>query len=160
MGKNRDSSDAEMRKRYTFSFKEKRRDQRRPISLAGSIDGVAVTLTNLSFNGVGGCALEARDLVKLLPEPKQDLAENADEDHADGESDSQDLDACEELEEDRIATLEFTVADGVYIMLEIAIRRVDRSTGTFGATFTNLSSRQFDAIERLMFPRRGAVAYR
>ncbi len=154
-----------MRKRVTFAFKDKRRDQRRPISLAGSIDGVAVTLTNLSFHGIGGCAVDSRDLAKLLPEPEPVESEGLADDPNDrqGKDESQSADdgeGEEKREEDRIATLEFAVADGVHITLEVAIRQVNRATGTFGASFTALSSEQFDAIERLMFPRRGAVAYR
>jgi hypothetical protein len=151
-----------MRQRVTFGFKDKRRDQRRPVSLAGTIDGVAVTLTNLSFHGIGGCAVEPGDLVKLVPEPEQDQAEISDEDLADGESESEsrDIDDGEAKEEDKIATLDFTVAGGQRIILQVKIRRVDHRTGSFGVSFTTLSSAQFDAIERLMFPRRGTVAYR
>ena len=146
-----------MRQRVTFGFKDKRRDQRRPVSLAGTIDGVAVTLTDFSFHGIGGCAVERDDLVKLMPEPKQVESENPDEDQdaAQGVDDGE-----EKNKEDKIATLEFTAADGQQMTLEVNIQHTDHSKGTFGAIFTTLSSAQFDAIERLMFPRRGVAAYR
>ena len=143
-----------MKQRVTFGFKDQRHDQRRPVSRAGSIDGAAVTLTDLSFHGIGGCFVEPADLVKLLPEPKQIESEKPKEDQDNGQG----VDDGEE--ENIFATLEFTVGDGQQMTFEVAIRRVDRSAGTFGATFTTLSNAQFDAIEKLMFPRRGAVAYR
>jgi hypothetical protein len=43
------------------------------------------------------------------------------------------------------------------VSLRVTIQRVDQKTGEFGATFRALSSAQFDAVEKLMFPRRGAV---
>ena len=104
-----------MRQRVTFGFKDKRRDQRRPVSLAGTIDGVAVTLTDLSFHGIGGCTVEPGDLVKLLPEPEQVDSKNPKEDPNDGQGEdaNQGVDDGEEKnEEDKIATLEFTAADG------------------------------------------------
>ncbi len=144
-----------MKQRVTFGFKDQRHDQRRPVSRAGSIDGAAVTLTDLSFHGIGGCFVEPADLVKLLPEPKQIESEKPKEDQDNGQGVD---DGEEENEEEEInATLEFTVADGVHITLEVTLQRVDRSAGTFGATFKTLSNAQFDAIERLMFPRRGGV---
>ena len=56
-----------MIQRVSFGIKEHRRDQRRPVSVAGSIGGVPVGLINLSFTGVGcgTVALENADGLDL-----------------------------------------------------------------------------------------------
>ncbi len=114
-----------MKQRVTFGAKDKRRDQRRPVSLAGSIDGTPVKLVDVSFAGVGGGFMELSSAADLT------------------------------IGEGEVTTLTFKTADGQQVTLKITIQRIDLKSGAFGATFTALSGKQFDAIERLMFPRRG-----
>ncbi len=116
-----------MKQRVTFGAKDKRRDQRRPVSLTGSIDGVPVKLVDVSFAGVGGGVLELRNAAELT------------------------------IGEGELTTLAFTTAEGRQVTMKITIQRIDPKSGAFGATFTALSGRQFDTIERLMFPRRGSA---
>ena len=117
-----------MRQRVTFGFKDKRRDQRRPVSIEGSIGGARVDLVDLSFTGIGGGAMELHNAANDL-----------------------------RIEEGEQTRLEITGAGGQKVSLQVTIQRIDRETGMFGATFRALSSAQFDAIEKLMFPRRRAV---
>ncbi len=114
-----------MKQRVSFGAKERRRDQRRPISIEGSIDGVRVDLFDLSFAGVGGCTIVLGKSAGLNIREGQD------------------------------ATLAFTDPDGRQVTLSVKIQRIDHAAGEFGATFLNLSDRDFDAVEKLMFPRRG-----
>ncbi len=114
-----------MKQRVSFGAKEKRRDQRRAISIEGSIDGVRVDLIDLSVTGLGGRTIALRNSASLY------------------------------IHEGRYATLEFTSPDGQQVALSVKIQRIDHAAGEFGATFLNLSDRDFDAVEKLMFPRRG-----
>lgn len=116
-----------MKKRTSFGSKEHRRDQRRPVSIAGAIDGVRVDLIDLSMAGLGARTVALGTAPGL------------------------------ELQEGQEAELTFTDADNQRATLAVTIRRVDHEAGTFGATFTGLSDQGFDVIEKLMFPRRGDV---
>ncbi len=116
-----------MRQRVTFGTKEQRRDQRRPVSIAGSIAGARVDLVDLSISGIGGGDLSLRGGVDVA------------------------------IEEGQHTILEFAGADGTAVRLPITIERIDQATGEFGASITSLSDSDFDAIERLMFPRRGGA---
>ena len=111
--------------RVTFGTKEHRRDQRRPVPIEGRIGGVKVELVDLSLTGVGG------GTVSLAGTSGMSLQE--------GESTS----------------LEFTGPDGQTITLPVTIQRFDDGASGFGAVFSQLSGQDFDAIEKLMFPRRG-----
>ncbi|NKB48937.1 MAG: hypothetical protein GKS02_06185 [Alphaproteobacteria bacterium] len=114
-----------MKKRTTFDAKEKRRDQRRPVSIDGMIDGVRFDLIDISLSGLG-----ARTVAL-------------------GQADGL------ELEEDQEASLTFTAPDNQQVTLAVTIRRIDHEAGEFGATFARISDQEFDAIEKLMFPCRG-----
>jgi hypothetical protein len=108
--------------RVTLGAKEQRRDQRRPISIEGSIGGVRVDLVDLSVTGIRGGTLSLGD--------------------ATGQS----------FQEGQNTTLEFTAMNGDTVSLPVTIQRIDDNA--FGAVFSELSSEDFDAIEKLMFPRR------
>jgi hypothetical protein len=110
--------------RVTFGAKEQRRDQRRPISIEGSIGGVRVDLVDLSFTGIRGGMLSLGDAAGL------------------------------DLQEGEGTVLEFTAPNGERVALPVTIQRIDDQDGAFGAVFSELSSEDFDAIEKLMFPRR------
>ena len=116
-----------MKRRISFGFRERRRDQRRPVTVEGQIDGVRVTLLDLSMTGVGGGV------------------------NALGGAADLDLRAGEKR------TLQFTGPDGATVSLPVSVRRVDGPARGFGANFAALSEREFDAIEQLMFPRRAAM---
>ena len=116
-----------MKQRITFDSKEKRRDQRRPVSVKGSLGRASADLTNLSFTGVGGTLTDLRAATGLV------------------------------VGEDAPTTLVFTGAGGQQVSLRATIQHINPETGVFGATFAALSSKQFDAIEKLMFPRRGGA---
>lgn len=111
--------------RVSFGIKEQRRDQRRPVSIEGRIGGVRVDLVDLSLSGVGGGTVALSDAPGI------------------------------EFQEGEATTLEFTGPNGEPISLPVTIRRSDNGEGEFGAVFSQLSSEDFDAIEKLMFPRRG-----
>lgn len=114
-----------MTQRVSFSSKEQRRDQRRAVSIEASLDGHPVQIVDLSLSGVGGGAVE------LLEKEEIDLQEG------------------------QYAVLEFRGDGDQRVALDIEIRRVFEDTGEFGAVFHDISATDFDAIERLMFPRRG-----
>ncbi len=116
-----------MAQRVTYATHEQRRDQRRPVSIEGSIGGVRVDLVDLSVTGVGGGTIALGD--------------------ADGL----------EFHEGQDTTLEFIGLDSQPIALHVKIERINHAAGEFGAAFAELSDHDFDAIERLMFPRRGAA---
>jgi len=113
-----------MKQRLTFGARDRRRDQRRTISVSGLVDGVSVDFVDLSFTGIGGGVIEFRQADGIA--------------FAEGDE----------------TTVEFTDTDGKTISFFVTIQRLDSATGNFGATFNGLSDRQFDAIERMMFPRR------
>ena len=119
-----------MGQRVTYATKEQRRDQRRPVSIAGSIGGIPVDLVDLSVTGVGGGTIALGNTDDI------------------------------ELRAGQRTALEFAGPDGQTIALGVKIERIDHAAGEFGAVFDELSDQDFDAIEKLMFPRRGAVAYR
>jgi len=114
-----------MIQRVSFSTKEQRRDQRRAVSIEASLDGHAVQIVNLSLTGVGGGGVELLETEAL------------------------------ELQEGQYAVLEFRGENDQPVTLNIEIRRVFEDTGEFGAVFHDISAADFDAIESLMFPRRG-----
>ena len=114
-----------MKQRVSFGMKEQRRDQRRPVSIKGSIDGIPVEIVDLSLSGVGGGAVELRETRTL------------------------------DLQEGQYAVLELRGDNDLHVDLNIEIRRVFPDTAEFGAVFHDISSSDFDAIEKLMFPRRG-----
>lgn len=116
-----------MTQRVSYATKEQRRDQRRPISIAGSIGGVQVDLVDLSVTGVGGGTFALADTNGL------------------------------EIYEGQDTTLDLTGPDGRLVALRVTIERIDHGAGAFGAAFAELSDHDFDAIEKLMFPRRGAA---
>ena len=115
-----------MRKRTAFSTKEKRRDQRRPVSIAGSLDGAPVDLFDLSFGGLGGRADVRANTAEL------------------------------NFQEGQRVTFTFSGPNNKPVAWKVMIQRVDPRVGEFGATFVGLSSKQFDLIENLMFPHRGS----
>jgi hypothetical protein len=114
-----------MTQRVSFSVKEKRRDQRRQVSIRGSIDGCPVEIVDLSLSGVGGGAVELRETQPL------------------------------DLQEGQYTILELRGENEQHIELNIEIRRVFADTAEFGAVFHDISSSDFDTIEKLMFRRRG-----
>jgi len=116
-----------MRQRVSFSAREQRRDQRRAVDIEGTLDGYPVQIVDLSLSGVGGGCVELRE--------KQTL----------------------DLQEGQYAVLEFRGADDQPVALNVEIRRIFDETGEFGAVFHDISDNDFDAIERLMFPRRGSA---
>ena len=83
---------------------------------------------DLSFTGVGVGTLSFEDTAKL------------------------------ELHEGEDTTIEFPGPDGQKLRVPIQILRIDHGAREIGATFCNLSDAHFDAIEKLMFPRRAKVA--
>ena len=113
-----------MRQRVSFGAKERRRDQRRSVSVDGSIGGVRVGLIDLSLTGVG-CGTVALEAAAGL-----------------------------ELEVGQDTTLECTGPNGRQVTLSVRIQRIDAAAGEIGATFAELSDEDFDVIEKLMFPRR------
>lgn len=115
-----------MKRRVTFGTKDQRRDQRRPVSVEGRIDGIRVALLDLSVTGVGGGMIALGDAANL--------------------------DICE----GQSKTLQFTGPGpgDETVSLPVTIQRVDGTAGAFGAVFAELSARDFDAIEKLMFPHR------
>ena len=113
--------------RLSFGMKEQRRDQRRPISVEGSIGGVHVGMINLSFTGVGCGTVALENAAGLNFEVGQDT------------------------------TLECTGPDGGKVTLPVIIQRIDIELGQIGASFSEISDEDFDAIEKLMFPRRARV---
>lgn len=116
-----------MKQRVTYSLKEQRRDQRRPVSIDGTLDGQPVQIIDLSLTGVGGGGVELIETDTI------------------------------ELQEGQYAVLEFRGYNDQRVSLDVEIRRVFEDTGEFGAVFHDISATDFDAIERLMFPRRGNV---
>ena len=116
-----------VRQRVTFGFKEKRRNQRRPVTVEGVVGGVRVDLFNLSFTGSGGRIVDY-DAEAELP-----------------------------IEEGTVTTLAFTGAGAQEVSLTATIQRIDPATGEIGVTFSALPDRAFDTIEKLMFPPRGDV---
>ena len=113
--------------RVSFRQKEQRRDQRRPVSVEGVIGGVHVRLINLSITGVGCVTVALANASGLDLEVGQDTI------------------------------LECTGPDDRKVTLSVTIQRIDTAAGQIGATFAELSDADFDAIEKLMFPRRGKV---
>lgn len=113
-----------MKHRVTYAAKEKRRDQRRPVAIEGSIGGVRVGLADLSVAGVGGGTIALQDTPGAP------------------------------LEANQRTVLEFTAATGRSVRIPVTIERLDHAAGAFGATFAELSDEDFAAIEKLMFPRR------
>ena len=116
-----------MTQRVTYATNEQRRDQRRPVSIEGSIGGVRVDLVDLSVTGVGGGTIALGNTDNI------------------------------ELRAGQHTALEFTGPDGQPVALRVKIERIDHAAGEFGAVFDELSDHDFDAIEKLMFPRRGAA---
>jgi hypothetical protein len=116
-----------MKQRVTVGAKEQRRDQRRPVSIAAAVGGIPVDLVDLSLTGVGGGTIALGEAAGL------DIREG--QDH----------------------TLDFTGPDGQPVSLRVKIQRIDHAAGEFAAAFAELSDTDFDAIEKLMFPRRGAA---
>ncbi len=114
-----------MSQRVTIGVKEQRRDQRRPISIEGTIGGVRVELVDLSFTGIRGGTLSLGEAAGV------------------------------DLQEGQSTTLDFTGSRGEEVSLPVTIQRIDNEAGAFGAVFSELSDEDFDAIEKLMFPRRG-----
>ncbi len=114
-----------MRPRISVIKPEHRRDQRRPVSLRGSVDGERVEVMDLSLGGVGGRFIVRGDSANL------------------------------NIRQGQYTNLSLTGPDGQQVSVSIQIRRIYYASGKFGAMFTGLSSSDFDAIERLMFPRRG-----
>lgn len=90
----------------------------------GWINGIEVRLFDLSLKGIGIGALSFDDISKL------DLA----------------------VDDETI--IEFPGPDGTRLCLPLRIRRIDQSTCRIGATFSGISEQEYDAIEKLMFPRR------
>lgn len=115
-----------MTQRVSFSLKEQRRNQRRPVAIEATLDGHTVQIIDISLTGVGGGGVE------LLQ--KQSTG----------------------LEEGQYTVLEFYGENNQRVSLNVEIRRVFEETGEFGAVFHDISSADFDAIEKLMFPRRGS----
>jgi len=111
--------------RVTFGTKEQRRDQRRPVSIEGWIGGIRVDLVDLSLTGVGGGTVALADTAGM------------------------------ELQEGESTSLEFTGPSGEPVTLPVTIQRTGNGAGGFAAVFSELSGEDFDAIEKLMFPRRG-----
>ena len=114
-----------MKQRVSYSSREQRRDQRRAVSIAACLDGQPIEIVDLSLSGVGGGAVELHETESV------------------------------DLQEGQYAVLEFRGVDDQLVSLNIEIRRVFEETGEFGAVFHDISASDFDAIERLMFPRRG-----
>ena len=114
-----------MTQRVTVGAKEQRRDQRRPVSIEGLLDGCKVEIVDLSLSGVGGGAVELREAQTL------------------------------DLSEGQYAVLEFRGNNDQRVSLNVEIRRVFEDTGEFGVVFHDISDADFDTIEKLMFPRRG-----
>jgi hypothetical protein len=114
-----------MRQRVAYSSKEHRRDQRRAVSIEASLDGHPIEIVNMSLSGIGGGTVELHEREEL------------------------------DLQEGQYAVLEFRGDNEQRVALNIEIRRVFSDTGEFGAVFHDISAADFDAIERLMFPRRG-----
>lgn len=110
--------------RVSFGVKGQRRDQRRPVSIIGSIGGARVELVDLSLSGVGGGTVAIGKNSKI------------------------------KVREGQETTLEFTAPNGRHVALPVKIQRIDHIGGEFGASITGLSEEDFDAIEQLMFPRR------
>ena len=113
-----------MSQRISFGTKEQRRDQRRPVSIEGTIGGVRVELVDLSFTGVGGGTIALANAEGL------------------------------DLKGGERSTLMFTGPNGLPVTMPVTIQRIDDAAGAFGAVFSELSDGDFDAIEKLMFPRR------
>jgi hypothetical protein len=116
-----------MSQKVSYATKEQRRDQRRPVSIEGSVAGVRVDLVDLSLTGVGGGTIALGDAAGL------------------------------DIREGQHTTLDFTGPDGQPVALRVKIERIDHAAGAFAAAFEELSDTDFDAIEKLMFPRRGAA---
>ncbi len=116
-----------MTQKYSYGTHEQRRDQRRPVSIEGSIGGVPVDLVDLSVTGVGGGTIALGDAAGL------------------------------DIREGQHTTLNFTGPDGQPVALRVKIERIDHAAGEFAAAFDELSDGDFAAIEKLMFPRRGAA---
>jgi len=116
-----------MKQRVAFSSKEQRRDQRRAVSIEASLDGQRIKIVDLSLSGFGGGAVELQETESI------------------------------DLQEGQYAVLEFRGNNDQRVSLNIEIRRVFEETGEFGAVFHDISERDFDAIEKLMFPRRGTA---
>ncbi len=116
-----------MTQRVSFAAKERRRDQRRSVSVEASIGGIQVGVIDLSFTGVGCGTVELGNVAGL------------------------------KIEVGRDTILEFAGPDGRQVALPVTIQRIDDAAGQIGATFVELSDRNFDVIEMLMFPRRGAA---
>jgi len=119
--------DDAMTQKYSYGANEQRRDQRRPVSIEGSIGGVCVDLVDLSLAGVGGGTIALTDATGL------------------------------DIHEGQHTTLDFTGPDGRAVALRVKIERIDHAAGEFAAAFDELSDTDFNAIEKLMFPRRGAA---
>ncbi len=117
-----------MTHRVSFGTNEQRRDQRRPVSVEGRIDGGRVDLIDLSITGVGGGTIALGDAASL------------------------------DIREGQNSILELTGANGQPVSLPVEIQRIDGEAGGFGAKFSELSDDDFDAIEKLMFPRRARSA--
>ncbi len=116
------------RRMFRPSERAQRRDQRRPVSRTGTINGVEVELFDLSLTGIGVGTLSFEDVSKL------------------------------DLKEGEQTTIELPGPDGEKLSLSLEIQRVDREVREIGATFAQLSDEDFDAIEKLMFPRRVKAA--
>ncbi len=101
-----------------------RRNQRRPVSRRGWIDGIPVDLFDLSCTGFGAGTPD-------LGSPNGPNIESG-------------------LE----TTLKLAGPDGEEMNLPITIHGIDYRLKQFGASFAMLSERDADAIEKLMFPRR------
>ncbi len=114
-----------MKQRVAYSSKEQRRDQRRAVSIEASLDGRRIEIVDLSLSGFGGGAVDLQETESV------------------------------DLQEGQYAVLEFRGNDDQHVSLNIEIRRVFEETGEFGAVFHDISDSDFNAIERLMFPRRG-----
>ncbi len=117
-----------MKRSICFTIKEHCSDQRRTASIVGSIDGVRVQVIDLSFGGTGGRFVLRANTARVNIREGQD------------------------------AVLTLTGANGRQAVLSVRIAHMSYASGGFGATFTGLTSKNIDMVEKLMFPRRETVA--
>lgn len=111
-----------------YSKSNRRRDQRRPVPLPATLDGVPVMIVDLSLSGVGAGTVEEEAPAKFSLRPGQ------------------------------LCRIEFTDAREREVSVLLEITYFLASEGRFGGRFEGLSGEDFDVIQDLMLRRHSAAA--
>lgn len=119
--------------------KNRRKDHRRPVRIEARLNGVPVTVVNISSGGVGlsgsepDCDEEA-GLDVIIDEPSSTLEDV-------------------KLQMGDTATLDLLLKEAPVISLQIEVVRFDVEESKIGGRFINVDSHTFDLIEKVVVGR-------